>query len=87
MKEKFVVTADEPKGRGMSDDRGKRSNWCTREAMDFDPKSTPLYSPRDVFKYLAKNDIQVPPKIMVKWCHLKTDVTVAPLHGSVFIHL
>jgi len=54
--------------------------------MNFDPKPTPLHSPRDVFKYLAKNDVQVLPESMVEWCPLKTDVTVAPPLGSVFIH-
>ena len=45
----------------------------------------PLHSPRGVFEYLAKNGVQVPPEIMVKWCRLKTDITVAP-HNGVFIH-
>ena len=49
VKGKSVVAADEPRGRGVSYDRRKRTNWGTREAMDFDPKSMPLRSPRDVF--------------------------------------
>ena len=53
--------------------------------MDFDLKSTPLRSPRDVFEYLVKNGVQVPHEIM-KWCPLKTDATVAPPHGDVLIH-
>ena len=69
----------------MSDDMGRRPNWRTREAMDFNPKLMPLRSPRDVFEYLAKNDIQVPPEIMVESCPLKTDVTMAPPHDNIFI--
>jgi len=38
VKEKFVAVSDKPRGRGVSDDKGKRTNWHTREAMDFDPK-------------------------------------------------
>ena len=47
--------------------------------MDFDPKLMLLRSPRDVFKYLARNHTQLPPEITVKWCPLKIDVMVVPL--------
>ena len=50
VKKKSVAAANEPRGRGVSDDRGKRTNWRTREAMDFDPKLTTLRSPRNVFE-------------------------------------
>ena len=70
----------------MSDDRGRRPNWCTREAMYFDPKPIPLRSLKDIFEYLAKNDVEVPPEIMVEWCPLKTDVMVeSPMVACSFI--
>ena len=86
MKEKSVATADKPRDRSVSDDRGKRTTWCTREEINFGPKPTPLCSPRDVFDYLEKNGIQMLHDIMMDWCPLKTDVMMAPLHGGVFIH-
>ena len=85
-KRKSIATADEPRGKGVSDDRGKSINWHTWEAIYFDPKLMPLPNLRDVFEYLAKNGVQVPPEIMVELCPLKTNVTVVPPNGVVFIH-
>jgi len=66
---------------GASDEKGKRHIWCTREAMNFDSKSL-LCNQRDILDYLAKNDVKLPDEILVEWCPLKTDVTMArPLRG------
>ena len=66
-----AIAAAEPRGKSATDEKGRRPNWRTREAMDFNPKLTPLSNPRDIFEYLAKNGVQLPPEIMVEWCPLR----------------
>jgi len=85
-KGKSTVIADESRGRGVLDDRGKTRVWRSREAMNFDPNPMPLRSQRDVLDYLTKYDVELPNEIMMEWCPLKTDVMVAPLHGGVFVY-
>ena len=87
VKEKFVTVVDEPQDRGVSDDRGKRTNWHTREAMDFDPKSKPLHSPRDIFEYwrrtasrcrLRSRWSSIPSRQMSRWFLLTTACSFIP---------
>jgi len=58
-KGKSAAVADESRGRGSSEERGKRPIWHTREAMDIDPKPTTIRSPKNIFKYLSKNDVEL----------------------------
>ena len=64
---KSATTVDEFWGEGTLEERGKRPIWCTREAMDFDSKMTPLCSIKEIFEYLSKNDVELPDEITVEW--------------------
>ena len=77
-KGKSVVVVDKFRGGGVSDDRGKTRIWRSREAMDFDPKLTPLRSQGEVINYLARHDVHLSEEIMMAWYPLKANVRMPP---------
>jgi len=48
---KSGVVSDVSKGKAVAEKKGKRFHFRTRVGMDFDPRTTKLYSRKDVGKY------------------------------------
>ena len=74
-------------GRGKApavDEKTGRSRFRTREAIDFNPSSTILYS-QEVIEYLEKYRGSLPSGI-VEWCLPETNVRIHPLEGGVYFH-
>jgi len=56
------------KEKAMVEKKGKRSQFCTRVDMNFNPNTTELHKQEEVDEYLAKYGIRLSPEIKVEFC-------------------
>jgi len=59
-KEKFIVAGGEKRSKKDAEEKGKRARFRTREAMDFDPKTSVLLSQKEVDAYKVKYNVRLP---------------------------
>ena len=79
MKEsKFSAVSGVGKGKAKKEEKGKRSHFCIRIGLDFDPKTTRLCNQEDVNKH-ARYGVCLNPRIKVEFCPHDIDVSQARL--------
>jgi len=54
--------------------------------MDFDPTPKILRSQKEVDEYLANYGVRLSSNGKAEWCPVKTDYTMAPKRGSIYLH-